>query len=170
MNKRICRYKKGFTLLELLVVIAIIAVIVAVGVANFVGARQKARDIRKKAEMQQVKNALRLYFNDWTTYPTIASSNDLLGCGSGNPPSASCLSACGGQFAAGGTGCDTMYMKLLPPQSDYEWWYAPAAGGDDFCLSVVLDAGLPTEITKSHARCTVPCSGVSASRYVECAD
>ena len=60
-DKQDCVCSQGFSLLELLVVIAIIAVILAVAVANFVGARQRARDVRKKAELTQLKSALRLY-------------------------------------------------------------------------------------------------------------
>jgi prepilin-type N-terminal cleavage/methylation domain-containing protein len=165
--------KHGFTLLELLVVIAIIAVIVAFAVSNFVGARQRARDIRKKAELQQLKSALRLFYNDYSVYPgpVTAATNDLNGCGNHIPPDEECASRCVGQFAAGGTGCGTMYMKLLPPASDYTWNYQQVASGDDFCLWTTLDNASDTEIPKSLLRCNAVCSAVvPAGSYVECAD
>ncbi len=166
MNK-----KQGFTLLELLVVIAIIAVIVAFAVTNFVGARQRARDIRKKAELQQLQSALRLYYNDYNTYPGPAStiSNDLNGCGNATPPTASCVQNCAGQFAVGGTGCTNVYMKLLPEPTDYRWSYEQVAGGDNFCLWTALDNTSDSEIAKSQAKCNQVCS-VPSSDYVICAD
>src|SRR5260221_5566566 len=117
--------KRGFTLIELLVVIAIIAILVAFVVSNFLGARQRAKDAKKKVELQQLKSALRLYYNDYSLYPgpNTTSSNTFDGCGSLTPPSADCSAACSGQFAVGGSGCANMYMKLLPPATDYTWSY-----------------------------------------------
>lgn len=172
MNKRTypCKLagtgKHGFTLLELLVVIAIIAVIVAFAVANFVGARQRARDIRKKSELQEIKSALRLYYNDFNNYPgpITTVTNTFNGCGGATPP----VGACNGSFTAG----TTVYMKLLPQTTDYTWSYRQMASGDDFCLWTTLDVTSDTEIAKSQARCNAVCSGVglTLASYVECAD
>jgi prepilin-type N-terminal cleavage/methylation domain-containing protein len=164
MNKNVS-LRQGFTLLELLVVIAIIAVIVAFAISNFVGARQRARDVRKKSEFQQMKSALRLYYNDYTTYPSSGapSVNTFNGCGAGTPPSTACV----GAFSAG----TNVYMKLLPPAADYAWSYERVAGGDDFCLWTTLDNASDTEIAKSQTRCATVCGAiVPAGSYVECAD
>jgi len=170
---------KGFTLLEVLVVIAIIAIIIAFAVSNFVGARQRARDIRKKSELQQVKTALRLYYNDYNMYPGPAAkaTNDINGCGTPSPvvPSTSCQSACssGGDvtFAAGPTSCDTVYMKQLPPSADYTWYYEQASSGDDFCLWTNLEIISDPEIAKSEAKCKSVCNSIAdAGSYVVCAD
>lgn len=165
--------KKAFTLIELLVVVAIIAILVAFAIANFVGARQRARDLRKKAELQQMKSALRLYYNDFSVYPgpTNAGVNEIEGCGTATPPSASCYSTCGNQFAVGGSGCSTVYMKQLPAVEDYEWHYQSVSSGDDFCLWTMLENESDTEITKSQARCAAPClTLLGATDYVVCAD
>lgn len=163
----------GFTLIELLVVIAIIAVLVAFVVANFVGARSRAKDVRKKAELTQLKNALRLYYNDYSTYPQpgTAVSNDIEGCGSATPPVASCATACSGQFAAGATNCDMVYMKLLPQATEYVWSYRQMNSGDDFCLWATLDNASDADIAKSQTKCSSVCGAVvSSSDYVLCAD
>lgn len=165
--------KKGFTLIELLVVIAIIAILVAFISANFLGARQRAKDVKKKAEFRQMKNALRLYYNDYNTYPgpSTTSTNTLHGCGSGSPPNTDCATQCSGVFASG-AGCTEIYMKLLPPASDYVWSYQQRSAGDDFCLWTTLENTSDPEIEKSHTKCSSVCPGsvVSSTDYVQCAD
>lgn len=163
----------GFTLIEILVVIAIIAILVAFISSNFLGARQRAKDVKKKAEFRQMKNALRLYYNDYNVYPglTTTSVNTFSGCKSGTPPNEDCVEACSGAFAGGAT-CNEVYMKLLPPESDYEWSYQQRNSGDDFCLWTTLENVSDPEIEKSHDRCTTECpSGVvPVDDYVVCAD
>jgi prepilin-type N-terminal cleavage/methylation domain-containing protein len=165
-EKRACLRRQGFTLIELLVVIAIIAVLVAFAVANFVGTRSRARDIKKKSELQQIKSALRLYYNDYQSYPGPSSTvtNTFDGCGLATPP----VSACVDSFSAGAN----IYMKLLPSVTEYVWSYQQVPASDDFCLWTSLENRSDAEIAKSQTRCSV-CSGVgytAATDYVLCAD
>ncbi|MBC7981981.1 type II secretion system protein [Candidatus Parcubacteria bacterium] len=53
--------QEGFTLIELLVVIAIIGLLSSVVLASLAGARSKARDTKRTAEMRSIENALSLY-------------------------------------------------------------------------------------------------------------
>lgn len=46
--------KKGFTLIETLVVMAIIGILVSVIITSLIGARDKARDLKRKAEISQI--------------------------------------------------------------------------------------------------------------------
>lgn len=62
-------HRKGFTLVELLVAISIIAILTAILLPNFMGAREKARDAQKIQDLNAVKNALRMYYNDNQIYP-----------------------------------------------------------------------------------------------------
>jgi prepilin-type N-terminal cleavage/methylation domain-containing protein len=165
--------KSGFTLIELLVVIAIIAILVGFVASNFLGARQRAKDIKKKSELVQMKNALRLYYNDFNMYPppTTAQDNRLEGCGMANPPTDVCT-LCGNQFAAGGVdGCQNVYMKQLPPVTDYTWTYQQQDDGDNFCLTTMLDNGSDTDIAKSQAKCFSVCGAPTlVNQYMVCAD
>jgi prepilin-type N-terminal cleavage/methylation domain-containing protein len=66
--------KNAFTLVELLVVISIIGVLTAVLMMNLVGARERAKDTRTIQSLSNLKNALRMYYNDNNTYPLSLAS------------------------------------------------------------------------------------------------
>lgn len=174
--KRNTTMKKGFTLIELLVVIAIIATILGVALPNFIGARERARDTKRKAEMGQVKSALRLYYNDYQRYPANYTGggkiNYIQGCGatgtSNCPGAGSCSTL---DFAAGGAGCSIIYMSKLPAEMGSSMYYYQRASGNNFCLKIPLDNASDSDIAASQARCASVCTGLySASDYVVCAD
>jgi type II secretion system protein G len=65
--------KRGFTLIELLVVIAIIGILSSVVLASLNSARQKSRDSRRVADVKQLQNALELFYDANSSYPTSTS-------------------------------------------------------------------------------------------------
>ena len=75
----------GFTLVELLIVISIIGILAGIGLASFNSAQAKSRDTKRKTDLQQVGNALELYYNDKGQYPAPAADNsgNFMGCGAG---------------------------------------------------------------------------------------
>lgn len=62
--------KSAFTLIELLVVTTIILLLSGLGVVAFTGAQKKARDNKRKADLEQVRAALEMYRDDEDVYPT----------------------------------------------------------------------------------------------------
>ena len=109
------RQRKGFTLIELLVVIAIIGLLSTLAVVALNGARAKARDAKRVADIRQVQTALDLYSNDSAGYPGVAAAGINLGS-----TSAACLGT--GGFAV--TGCVGAVMGMVPapptaPGADY---------------------------------------------------
>jgi len=119
---------KGFSLVELLVVISIIAIISAFTLPNFMGARDKAKDSARIADMDSIKSALRLYYNDHQSYPI------------GN----------GVMLGAGMTGYMPSIMNL-----GYTYNYYQSNNGDSFCLSLLLDSGQGDEDIISQRKCGV---------------
>ena len=152
----------GFTLIELLVVISIIGILTALIMVNFNAARQRARDVQRKSDLDQVKKALRMYYNDTNVYPS-ASSGKIVGC------TPSQTFDWGEQFY-----CGTMiYMKTLPkdPSEGKTYYYSQASSGQDFCLWAGLENKSDGDIIKSQSRCS-SCSNPDSNHYdyVVCAD
>ena len=61
--------KRGFTIIELLVVIAIIGILASIVLTSLSGAKGKARDSRRVADIKSIQLALSLYYNDNLMYP-----------------------------------------------------------------------------------------------------
>jgi len=62
--------EKGFTLLELLVVIGIIGLLASVIVVNLTGARRRARDTKRIADIRSMQTAAEDYYGKNGKYPT----------------------------------------------------------------------------------------------------
>lgn len=152
---------KGFTLIELLVVIFIIAVLTGLAMINFIGARQRAKDVRRKGEMMQLKTALRLYYNDYGKYPPsgshgIGKFNVVDGCGTDGVQQ--CPTTCTPaipEFAAGGNGCSTatVYMKKFPSESGSRIFYYSTTDDQTFHLEASLENSADPDAAASMSRC-----------------
>jgi len=159
-------FHSGFTLVELLVVISVIGLLAALIMVNFNAARERARDVERKSDLDQIKKALRLYYNDKNVYPETSLTGNKI-CGCDDPCRTYEWNAA---FECGGM----TYMKLLPNDPLFEqdatrfYEYQGAASGHDFCLWGELENKSDGDIAKSKARCS-NCS-VGADDYVVCAD
>src|SRR3990170_5257961 len=68
--------KKGFTLIELLVVIAIIGVLAATAILLYSSVQQRARDGKRKDNLNQIEKALAFYTSVNSIYPDPTILND----------------------------------------------------------------------------------------------
>ncbi|KKU77663.1 MAG: hypothetical protein UY03_C0011G0013 [Parcubacteria group bacterium GW2011_GWA2_47_64] len=64
---------RGFTLIELLVVISIIGLLSSVVLASLNTARSKARDARRKSDLNEIRTALEFYLDKYGTYKVAGS-------------------------------------------------------------------------------------------------
>lgn len=80
---RISKTEKGFTLIELLVVVAIIGILSSVVISYLSEVRAKARDSRRKSDLNQIKIALSMYFNEKGNYIESGSGCGSYGTGNG---------------------------------------------------------------------------------------
>jgi len=144
MSKKLLNfYQRGFTLIELLVVIFIIGILAGIVLPNFVSARERARDAKRKQDLVQVRNALRLYYNDNQSYPAAVSF--------------------GAEW--------TPYMTLIPqdPISGQEYAYCTSTDGDSFLLCANLENAGDPEISESAAACGSSCGcDCSGNCYYVC--
>jgi prepilin-type N-terminal cleavage/methylation domain-containing protein len=146
--------KRGFTLIELLVVISIIGLLATLVINNLNDARARARDLRRKSGLNQLKTGLRLYYNDYQTYPADANGRYIPLCGGAN-----CQT--GDTWAVG----ETIYMPSVP---EYQYDFDETSNGENFTLKVILENEADPDIVPSQAACPGP--SYAESEYVICAN
>jgi len=67
------RDETGFTLIELMVVVLIIAILIAIAIPTFLGARQRAGDRAVESNVRNAFTATRIYYTDKQYYTTSAT-------------------------------------------------------------------------------------------------
>lgn len=132
--------KNGFSLVELLVVISIIGVLSAVLVTNFMGIRERARDAQKIEDLNSLKNALRMYYNDNQSYPSNKST----------------------LLSAGFTG----YLSSV---GDTSFTYSQTST-DNFLIKITLEAGAGTDDTDSQLKCGIGVANTQPNVFAICAN
>jgi prepilin-type N-terminal cleavage/methylation domain-containing protein len=70
--------KNGFSMIELLVVTTIIIILTTIGLVSYTAANRNARNGKRKADMEMVRQALVLYRTDNGSYPTGSVFNTML--------------------------------------------------------------------------------------------
>lgn len=68
----------GFTMIELLVVTTIIIVLTAIGLVSYTSANRNARNGKRKADLEMVRQALVLYRTDNGSYPSGSVFNNMM--------------------------------------------------------------------------------------------
>jgi prepilin-type N-terminal cleavage/methylation domain-containing protein len=176
----------GFTLIELLIVMSILSILMAMVGGNYISSLKRGRDVKRKAELGELKTALQLFYQDNQSYPAY-DHEFIKGCGEeGNFENCEPKNVCPdheklGEFAtyAAGESCGSLsssklYMKTLPrnPSKMTELSFTYLQNGDDdFCLSTDLEKTDDKDIAASQSRCSSAC-GVSAGHatYEVCAN
>lgn len=140
-NGLVLSLPNGFTLIELLVSISIIAILTTILTANFVGARQRGQDGKRKGDVKAIQQALELYRADEGQYPEV-------------------LPACGEQLLSD----NATYMKQIPCDPDGETSYQYISDGVTYDLFACLQNTQDSEATDNDT--ALANSDCDASRAV----
>jgi type II secretion system protein G len=137
---------KGFTLIELLVVMAILGILATVGLGSFRTSQMKARDARRKSDLEQIQRALEMYHNDYNRYP--ASSNGE-------------ISIDGSAIAWGENGMmrddnGSLYMSEVPgdPTGNPNYCYETLDNGISYRLYAKLENGQDAGLISPEVNCS----------------
>lgn len=188
------KVKRGFTLIELLVVIAIIGILATFIVASFTSAQKKARDAKRKSDLDAIKKALEIvksncdgsaYYPLTNNFPTekaryIPTESYLVDTDIGalkRPPGTTAINDPVND-ATYFYGYSTYNLTAVAPEQGDD--VCPdAAGGRTaegssvFILTAVLENTSDGQITSSQAKCTLPITNFQlvsyrANSYVVC--
>lgn len=131
----------GFTLIELLIVLAIIGTLTSFLMVNFLGAKSRARDGQRKADMRQLQVAFEQYRADLGTYPPAP------------------LPACGSGLTSNGK----VYMQKIPcdPMNQSQFIYNYTTTGYTYNLVVCLEN--TNDSQKDKVNDAIYCSGGSTN-------
>lgn len=71
--------KKGFTILELMVSVAIIAILTSIILVTISGIKERGRDARRLSDVNEIQNALNLYFSSHNIFPVFSTKITITG-------------------------------------------------------------------------------------------
>ena len=134
MNKSI-KNKSGFTLIELLVVIFIIAMLASIILAATQSTRTRARDARRKVDLESIKKAIELYrFDNGGNAPP--ANNGIGACAGGV-----CTSDVGSPWLAGLAPAFVASVPRDPsnPSTVIRYRYAIGANITDYELDAIFE-------------------------------
>lgn len=143
--------KRGFTLVELIVVITMLALMSTflLVLLNVSTQLNKARDAQRREDLQQIRNALDVYYNDNNCYPPQAGFS-----GKGLP--------FGSEWASG----TNVYMQKVPQDPDYSstgWSYIYQTDSSSCPQWAVIYAHL----VSSNISATQSCQTFQACGYLQ---
>ncbi|MFC1653592.1 type II secretion system protein [Patescibacteria group bacterium] len=145
MNKHL---QKGFTLMELLIVMVILGILTTLVAGNFSASQERARDTRRKGDLEALADALEIYYNDKGNFPP-ANAGNMEGCGAGDAQTCTW-----GQEMADQNG--TIYMSKIPAESSSARNYYYDSDGTNQWYAIYArlendeDKGIPRDASENN--------------------
>ncbi len=141
--------RSGFTLLEILVVMIIIGILTTIGIRGFVQSQIKTRDAQRKHDLEQVKRALELYYNDYDQYPA-DSGDGLIKLADGTELD------WGSEFTDSN---GTVYMIKLPRDPrGYSYYYETLNDNKSYYLYAYLENDQDRHLTAEEGHASTDCN------------
>ena len=133
------KQKPGFTLIEVLVAATIVALLTSIGVVSYQAANRRARDAKRKADLEQIRAALEMYKADNNWYPDTGNGG-WIDISNLKVPLDSYLSPIPSPPKAGEVypPREFYYYKATDPDLSGEHYYG-------YCLSSEMEASDPTD-------------------------
>lgn len=127
------RLKKAFTLPELLVVLTIISILSGIIIVNITFAREKARDAKRRTDIETIKDATELYYEVHQTWP--GSSGTDVKVYYSNVTSPTNLT----RWALLKTALSSELSLPSDPRNGSQYYYAYATNGSDYEINCVFE-------------------------------
>lgn len=119
----------GFTLIEFLVVTVLLGIVGVLGAMAFMPSMEKARDGKRKADLNNISQVLEAYHNDYGRYPSSTATGTIQACSQ----SGSQVGCDWGAAMVDGKG--TVYMAKLPADPKaFAYHYLADADGNWYVL------------------------------------
>lgn len=125
------KHSSGFTLVELLVAITIIGVLSSIVAMGYAGQLKKARDGKRKADLENIRSALEIYRSDCGAYPT-----------SGAFPFGTAFNDCHGNQ-------DMATVPNDPSGGNYSYVQS-SSNSYSLCANLEVCSGCPTNLCSSY--------------------
>lgn len=139
------KHIRGFSLVEILVVVSIIAILSSLFISQATGnAQKKARDSKRRADLESIRAALEIYRNDCGSYPATLGSS----------------------LTGSGTCAGNTYMNTVPSDPGANSYRYTANGTNAYAICARLETLGASQLCSSSP-CTGNC-GTLACNYSLC--
>ena len=139
---------EGFTLIELMVVVLIIAILIAIAIPTFLGARQRAQDRAAQSNVRNAFTAEKTFYTDSQQYTGTAASMAAIEPSLTYTTVAASLAASGNvvYLAASGTNSDTVTLGAQSGSGKCFWLQDNTATGTKYATSSATPCVVPGTI------------------------
>ena len=148
LRKRFDRDDEGFTLIELMVVVLIIAILLAIAIPTFLGARERANDRAAQSSLRNAVTAAKTIYTDTQNYTTASD-----GALSAVEPSLT--------FAPAATASTT--FKTVSVTGSTTAWAGAAMSKSGKCFYIVDSAAAGGGTKYGSTDTAASCTGTAAS-------